>query len=198
MNQDDGNRRDARRFPLSVDLKFLLRGHQESTGMLLDISEAGLALLSETSAQEGDDIVVYPIGLGRLAGKVVRVFDGGMGVEFVLSRGQRDIIRERLKNVLGHVPYMRLMEKRSSFRIQYNIETFAYVDNEQKALACVIRDMSRSGCRLQSESKPAIGAGVTLGTLQGRVVRHLADGFAIEFIRLPHANVEEPKRRQSA
>lgn len=181
MQDHEDERRQAERFPLSVDLKFLLQGRHEATGMLLDISETGLALLSETPAEEGDDIVVYPIGLGRLAGKVVRAFDGGMGVQFALAKGQREIIRERLAAMLGGVPYMRLSEKRTSFRIRYNIDTHARIDGQDKTIACTIKDMSRSGCLLKADSQPPLGAEVTVGTLRGRIVRHIEDGFAMEF-----------------
>ncbi|PQA86056.1 PilZ domain-containing protein [Hyphococcus luteus] len=181
MQNLEDDRRRAERFPLSIDLKFLLQGRHEATGMLLDISETGLALLSETQAEEGDDIVVYPIGLGRLAGKVVRAFDGGIGVQFALAKGQREIIRERLAAVLGGVPYMRLSEKRTSFRIRYNIDTHARIEGQDKTIACTIKDMSKTGCLLKADSQPPIGAEVTLGTLRGRVVRHIENGFAMEF-----------------
>ena len=36
-----------------------------------------------------------------------------------------------------------------------------------------------------------LGALVTLGKVQGRVVRHLEDGFAIEFTRLLHGDFLE-------
>ncbi|NWG23716.1 MAG: PilZ domain-containing protein, partial [Pseudorhodoplanes sp.] len=38
---------------------------------------------------------------------------------------------------------------------------------------------------------PPIGAIVTLGKVQGRVVRHLEEGFAVEFIRLQHPDFIE-------
>jgi hypothetical protein len=37
-----------------------------------------------------------------------------------------------------------------------------------------------------TDQRPEIGAPVTIGKTPGRVVRHLEDGFAIEFIRLQH------------
>ena len=39
--------------------------------------------------------------------------------------------------------------------------------------------------------RPEIGAVVTLGKIPGRVVRHLEDGFAIEFTRLQHPDFVE-------
>jgi len=35
---------------------------------------------------------------------------------------------------------------------------------------------------------------VTIGKTQGRVVRHIDDGFAIEFMRLQHPDFVEKKR----
>ena len=43
-------------------------------------------------------------------------------------------------------------------------------------------DISLSGAGLRSRLKPSIGSPVTLGRMKGRVVRHFADGFAIEFL----------------
>jgi hypothetical protein len=36
-----------------------------------------------------------------------------------------------------------------------------------------------------------IGALITLGKVQGRVVRHFEDGFAVEFTRLQHSDFLE-------
>ena len=46
--------------------------------------------------------------------------------------------------------------------------------------------MSESGAGIATDQRPPIGALVTLGKVQGRVVRHLEDGFAVEFTRLQH------------
>ncbi len=208
MHQHEERRTRKERFALSVDLKFVLQGHVEAAGMLLDISESGLALISETPATEGDDIVVYPIGLGRLEGKVVRTFKGGMGVQFTLTPEQREIIKERLIAVLGGVPYMHISEKRSSSRVRHNIETYAYIDGEDEAVCCTIKDMSRTGCLLHSHIQPSIGSNVTLGALRGRVVRHVCEGFAMEFQRAssaarlddaqPQETVQKSTRRAQA
>jgi hypothetical protein len=41
--------------------------------------------------------------------------------------------------------------------------------------------LSLSGAAIECDVKPAIKSGVLLGPIRGRVVRHFADGFAIEF-----------------
>jgi hypothetical protein len=55
-------------------------------------------------------------------------------------------------------------------------------------VGCRIIDVSLSGAgiALPQALRPEIGAVVTLGKITGRVVRHLEEGFAIEFTRLQH------------
>jgi hypothetical protein len=49
-----------------------------------------------------------------------------------------------------------------------------------------IIDLSLSGAGIASKERPEIGGLVTLGRIPARVVRHIEDGFAIEFTRLQH------------
>ncbi|RYD29797.1 MAG: PilZ domain-containing protein, partial [Sphingomonadales bacterium] len=44
-----------------------------------------------------------------------------------------------------------------------------------------IIDLSLSGAAVKSTVRPAIGSRIVIGTMQGRVVRHLEEGLAIEF-----------------
>jgi hypothetical protein len=45
-------------------------------------------------------------------------------------------------------------------------------------------DISRSGAAVAVEVKPPIGSPVTIGKLRSIVVRHLVEGFAVEFATL--------------
>ena len=181
MSTTNDERRAAKRFALSVDVKFLLRNETESVGTLLDISESGLALLAETDAAEGDEIIVYPVGLGRLAGRVVRRFSGGVGVVFSLSAAQRECIRERIAAVLSGEIYLKLTERRSSLRIRYNIETTAVIEDGACHTPCTIVEMSKGGCQLRTEVRPTLGSKVSVGAMRGSVARHTETGFAVEF-----------------
>ena len=59
-------------------------------------------------------------------------------------------------------------------------------------IACRVIDISLSGAAHRAPtSGPTIGALVTIGKTPGRVVRHLEDGFAIEFTRLQHPDFVE-------
>ena len=55
-----------------------------------------------------------------------------------------------------------------------------------------IIDISLSGAGIGTQERPEISSHVSLGKISGRVVRHLEQGFAIEFTRLQHPDsVEE-------
>ena len=55
-----------------------------------------------------------------------------------------------------------------------------------------IIDLSLSGAGVGTPHRPEIGSLVTLGKIPGRVVRHLEEGFAMEFTRLQHPDsIEE-------
>jgi hypothetical protein len=58
-------------------------------------------------------------------------------------------------------------------------------------LTCRIIDVSQSGAGIATDERPPIGTLVTLGKVQGRVVRYIDDGFAVEFTRLQHLDFVE-------
>lgn len=176
-------RRGSPRFSLKIDCRFLLNGKIEGKGALLDISTSGLALVTDSDAKIGDAIIVYPEGVGRLEGKVMRVFNNGIGIAFELTVAQQESIGERIASVIAGAPYLRLSESRSSFRITYNIETAARLENAAEAFNCIIVDISKTGCLLKSDAKPEVGSRVIVGALRGVVRRHSPHGFALEFLK---------------
>jgi hypothetical protein len=60
-------------------------------------------------------------------------------------------------------------------------------------VTCRVMDLSESGAAIaiSPELRPVVGAMVTVGKAQGRVVRHIEDGFAIEFTRMQHSDFIE-------
>ena len=60
-------------------------------------------------------------------------------------------------------------------------------------VACRVIDLSASGAAvaIAPDLRPAVGAAVTIGKTPGRVVRHIEEGFAIEFTRLQHPDFIE-------
>jgi hypothetical protein len=174
------DRRRAKRHSLLADVKFLIGGRTEAFGKLIDISESGLALATAATAREGDEVIAYPSGLGRVSGYVSRVFEGGFAFVFDLSARQRQVLVQRMQAALSGATYMRLADRRDSLRIRYNLETIATLENEE-SFSCVIVDMSKTGCRLRCIARPDEGAMIRIGALKGVVSRQLEDGVAVKF-----------------
>ena len=56
---------------------------------------------------------------------------------------------------------------------------------------CTIVDMSLSGAAISCDQSPEIGTLITLGKTPSRVVRHIENGFAVEFTRMQHPDFLE-------
>lgn len=175
------DRRQHERTALDLTIRFVTREDLETVGKMIDISEGGLAMLTETNAQIGDPVIAYPEGLGRLTGKVVRKFDSGVAVEFELSDAQRTHLRRRIQSAVSGVPYIRLLENRKHKRIELNLDSEAHNEASGEVFKCEIVDISETGSRIRSKARPQIGSMMRVGSLRGVVRRHTDDGFAIEF-----------------
>lgn len=176
-------RRAAPRFALSRDVRFLIQGKREGRGKLLNISECGLALITEATANPNEIVVAYPEGMGRIEGRIARTFEGGFCIEFSLSDAQRRSMKERIAAAVNGLPYLRIAENRSSIRVKFNVETHARIGDDKSPIPCIIVDMSKSGCRVKCKEKPQVGATVLVGSLKGIVRWRTEDGFSIEFVR---------------
>ena len=67
-------------------------------------------------------------------------------------------------------------------------------------VGCHVIDLSASGAAISigPDVRLLVGVMVTVGKTQGRVVRHIENGFAVEFTRLQHPDfVEENVTGQS-
>lgn len=174
------NRRQHERFALARQTRFVSRLDLEACGRLRDISEGGMALEADSAAAVGDEIIAYPEGLGRLPGVVVRKFDGGLGVRFTLSDGQRANLAKRIRSAVTGMPYLRLFENRASSRMALALPAVAFIVGGE-GFECEIVDLSADGAAVRSAARPPLGCDLKIGTLQGRVCRHTDNGFAIDF-----------------
>ena len=52
-----------------------------------------------------------------------------------------------------------------------------------QVLVCDVLDISLDGVSVRTEVRPPLGEIVNLGRSHGRVVRHHADGFAVQYVR---------------
>jgi PilZ domain len=184
---------DRRRFQrVKVNLlgRYMLADRREFPCQVVNMSPGGMALIAPVGAAPGERIIAYVDHLGRLEGHVARVFQNGFAMTIGATARKRDKLAAQLtwlanRHILG------LPEDRRHGRIVPRNPVGRLIMPNGVNLTCRIIDVSQSGAGIASDQRPAIGALVTLGKVQGRVVRHLEDGFAVEFTRLQHPDFLE-------
>ena len=183
-------RRRFQRVKVHLLGRYMLADRREFPCQVVNMSPGGMALIAPVGGAPGERIIAYVDHLGRLEGRIARIFQNGFAMTIGATARKRDKLAAQLtwlanRNILG------LPEDRRHGRIVPRNPVGRLIMPNGVNLTCRIIDVSQSGAGIASDQRPQIGALVTLGTIQGRVVRHLEDGFAIEFTRLQHPDFLE-------
>ena len=184
---------ERRRFQrVRVDLlgRYMLPDRREFPCQVVNMSPGGMALIAPVSGQPGERIIAYVDHLGRLEGHVARVFQNGFAMTISATMRKRDKLAAQL-TWLANRQILGLPEDRRHGRIVPRNPIGRLIMPNGLNVTCRILDVSQSGAGDATEERPPIGTLGTLGKVQGRVVRHLEDGFAIEFTRLQHPDFLE-------
>src|ERR1700687_3812531 len=183
-------RRRFQRVRVNLLGRYMLADRREFPCQVVNMSPGGMALMAPVSGAPGERIIAYVDHLGRLEGHVARLFQNGFAMTIGATARKRDKLAAQLtwlanRHILG------LPEDRRHGRIVPRKPVGRLIMPNGVNLTCRIIDVSQSGAGIATDQRPPIGALVTLGKVQGRVVRHLEDGFAIEFTRLQHSDFLE-------
>jgi hypothetical protein len=165
--------------------RYMLADRREFPCQVINMSPGGMAAIAPVSGATGDRVIAYVDHLGRLEGKIARLFPNGFAMTISATARKRDKLAAQL-TWLANRSILSLPEDRRHGRIVPRNPTGRLIMPNGVNLTCRIIDVSESGAGIATDQRPPIGALVTLGTVQGRVVRHLEEGFAIEFTRLQH------------
>ncbi len=168
----------------------MLADRREFPCQVVDMSPGGMALIAPVPGETGERIIAYVDHLGRLEGKVVRCLQNGFAITISTTSAKRDKLAAQLtwlanRHILG------LPEDRRYGRVVPRNPVAQVIMPNGVNLTCRIIDVSQSGTGIATDQRPPMGALVTIGKVQGRVVRHLENGFAIEFTRLQHPDFVE-------
>ncbi len=171
--------------------RYMLADRREFPCQVVDMSPGGMALVAPVTGKAGERVVAYIDHLGRLEGTIVRVFPNGFAMDISATQRKRDKLAAQLtwlanRHILG------IAEDRRHDRIVPRNPRSTMVMPDGSAVTVRIVDMSLSGAAVKADNgNPPIGTLITLGKIQGRVVRHLEEGFAVEFTRLQHPDFLE-------
>jgi hypothetical protein len=183
-------RRRFQRVRVNVLGRYMLSDRQEYPCQVANMSPGGMALIVPVSGQEGERVIAYIDHLGRLEGKIARLYQNGFAMTVSATPRKRDKLAAQL-TWLANRHILNLPEDRRHGRITPRKPVTQLAMPNGVNFTCRIIDLSLSGAAITTDQRPAIGMLVNLGKVQGRVVRHLDDGLAVEFTRAQHPDFLE-------
>ena len=156
------------------------------------MSPGGIALVAPVSGDPGERVIAYVDHLGRLEGKIARLLDTGLAMTVEATLRKRDKLAAQL-TWLANRNILNLPEDRRHGRFIPRKAMARLILPNGNNVACRIIDLSELGAAaaISPELRPVVGAMVTISKATGRVVRHIEDGFAVEFTHLQHPDFLE-------
>jgi hypothetical protein len=173
-------RRRFQRVKVHLLGRYMLPDRREFPCQVINMSPGGLALLGPGIGQVGDRVIAYLDHIGRVEGKITRIIDNGFAMTVGATPRKRDKLAAQL-TWLANRDILNLPEDRRHDRIvpRNPIAVLTLEDGIQ--MNGRIIDLSLSGAAIAAEKRPPLNAQVMLGRIPSRVVRHLEEGFALEF-----------------
>ncbi|MBN9083861.1 MAG: pilus assembly protein PilZ [Rhizobiales bacterium 62-17] len=176
------DRRRHQRVKVSIPGRYMLPDHREYPCQTLDMSPGGVALIAPVSGPIGSRVVIYLDHIGRLEGQLVRNIENGFAAQLRVSPLKRDKLADQLtwmanRHLLG------LPEDRRHERIEPVTKRAMLKPGDGTEAIVRVIDVSISGAALETALRPPVGTYVTVGRTEGVVVRHFAEGIAIEFLK---------------
>jgi hypothetical protein len=183
-------RRRFQRVRVNLLGRYMLADRREFPCQVTNMSPGGMAVTAPVTGQPGERVIAYVDHVGRLEGIIARRLDNGFAMTISATTRKRDKLAAQLtwlanRHILG------LPEDRRHGRVTPRNPAGRLILPNGVNLACRVIDISQSGAAIGTDQRPELGAPITIGKTPGRVVRHLEEGIAIEFIRLQHPDFLE-------
>jgi hypothetical protein len=183
-------RRRFQRVQVNLLGRYMLADRREFPCQVTNMSPGGMALIAPVAGRPGERVIAYVDHVGRLEGSVARQFENGFAMTIAATARKRDKLAAQL-TWLANRSILGLPEDRRYGRLVPRNPMARLVLPNGVNVSCRVIDISQSGAAVMSDQRPDIGALITLGKTAGRVVRHIEDGFAVEFVRLQHPDFLE-------
>ena len=178
-------RRRFQRVKVNLLGRYMMADRREFPCQVVNMSPGGIAVIAPVTGAPGERIIAYVDHLGRLEGHIARVFQNGFAMTISATARKRDKLAAQL-TWLANRQVLSLPEDRRHGRVTPRNPIARLIMPNGLNVSCRIIDVSELGAGVATDQRPPVGALITLGKVQGRVVRYLEDGFAVEFTRLQH------------
>jgi hypothetical protein len=183
-------RRRYQRVRVNLLGRYMLPDRREFPCQVVNMSPGDMALVGPVTGRVGERVVAYIDHVGRLEGAITRVYQNGFATTIAATTRKRDKLAAQL-TWLSNRDILNLPEDRRHERVVPRRPTTQLSMPSGTNITCRIIDFSLSGAAIASTERPLVGMLVTVGKVPARVIRHLDDGFAVEFTRLQHPDFLE-------
>lgn len=184
------DRRTDIRVITSIPGRYMLGSRRDERGnrrefacRALNMSPRAMLLAAPVIGPPGERVIAYFDQFGRLEGAIVRVLSRGFVMSIAATQEDRAKLASKLAWLEDHKNHDAHEARKHERVVPRNPHsTMTLADGRQ--MACFVIDMSVSGVAVSADIVPAIGAVLAVGKVIGRVRRHFAEGFAIEFVQV--------------
>ena len=176
-------RRAYKRHRVSLFGRFMTPDKLEYPCQVVDMSPGSMAVVCAHVGEIGMQVICYVTHIGRVEGTITRHFTGGFAMALNTSARKREKLNAKLEWIVNHAKYGtpddRVHERRSPRNPLTEVRL-----HDGRSYKCRIIDISMSGAAIEIEVRPDLGTKLTLGGLEGIVVRQFDEGVAIEFLKV--------------
>lgn len=180
LNAITEEERQFQRVDLNLFGRYMLEDKREFPCHIVNMSSGSAAVIGPTSGDIGETIIAYLDHIGRIEGRILRVFHGGFAMNINATAQKRDKLAAKI-TWLANRHELNLPEDRRHERIVPTKKAAEIKMEDGRTYQVRILDLSLSGAAISIDVRPAIGTLMWLGNMRGRVVRHFDEGVAIEF-----------------
>jgi hypothetical protein len=188
-------RRDIRIIVSLAARVFLKRGPGggliEYACRAINLSVRAVAFAAPVRTTLGEWVRAEIETVGRIEGKVERLLDErGFVVGIEATDEQRARLADKILWAEKHKD-LEVSDKRKHPRFVPSKPHSIIVFADGTMADCFVIDLSISGAAIATEVTPPIGTVLAVGRVVGRVVRHFAGAFAVEFVQLQNRETLE-------
>lgn len=144
------------------------------------ISADSVTITTTIRTVAGSNLTLEFERFGCFRGKVTRTIGGLIMIDLLMD----DAIRRKLRQKISWLEKKRVLDLRERRRFERwapaaPISTIMASDGSVRPV--FVMDVSSGGAAIATSDAPRLGEVVALGRLVGRVVRHIEDGFTLQF-----------------
>lgn len=190
-------RRDIR-IIVSLSARVFLKNRRGANGEIaeyacraINISPRAVALAAPVRTSIGEWARIEIDQVGRIEGTVERLLDDrGFVVKVDANEDERARLFDKISWVQKHKEH-EVTDKRRHQRFvpasPHSMLSFA----DGTIADCFVIDLSVSGAAVSASATPPVGTVLAVGKVVGRVVRHFAGAFAVQFVAMQNRETVE-------